>query len=127
MDPPLVSILIPVCNGEASIGQALDSALGQTHANLEVIVVDDGSRDRTSEVVDGVARRDGRVRLVTQPNRGGAAARNRALAAASGEFVAPLDADDLWDPSKIARQVRRIEAAGEGGGLVYCWWGGVVG
>jgi glycosyltransferase involved in cell wall biosynthesis len=122
MAEPLVSIVVPVCNGESSIGQALDSALGQTYRNLEIIVVDDGSRDRTSEVVDGFSRRDGRVRLVAQPNRGVAAARNRALAETSGELVAPLDADDLWDPSKIARQVRRMREAGADTGLVYCWW-----
>ena len=60
--------------------------------------------------------------LLAQANRGVAAARNRALAAARGEFIAPLDADDLWDPTKIERQVRRMIEAGDGTGLVYCWW-----
>ena len=89
---------------------------------LELIVVDDGSRDRTRAIVDQWAERDSRVRVLAQANRGVAAARNRALAAARGEFIAPLDADDLWDPTKIERQVRRMIEAGEGTGLVYCWW-----
>ncbi len=122
MTAPLVSIIVPVCNGEASIGDALTSALGQTYKNVEVVVVDDGSRDRTAEIVDTIARRDGRVRLVTQDNRGVAAARNRALTVASGELIATLDADDLWDPQKIARQARRMLEAGDDTGLVYCWW-----
>src|ERR1051325_8123716 len=120
MTAPLVSIIVPVCNGESSIADALASALGQTYKTVEVIVVDDGSRDRTREIVEAIARRDGRVRLVTQDNRGVAAPRNRALADATGDLVAPLDADDLWDPQKIERQVRRMLKAGDDTGLVYC-------
>src|SRR5205085_7650195 len=101
-------VLIPVGDGAASIREALESALGQTYRRIEVIVVDDGSRDRTPEIVEERARRDARLRLVTQANRGVAAARNRALSSATGELVAPLDADDLWDPSKIERQVARM-------------------
>jgi glycosyltransferase involved in cell wall biosynthesis len=119
---PLVSIIVPVRDGEAFIGDTLESALGQSYRNTEVIVVDDGSRDRTRAVVDQWVARDSRVRVLAQPNRGVAAARNRALAAARGEFVAPLDADDLWDPTKIERQTRRMIDAGDGTGLVYCWW-----
>jgi glycosyltransferase involved in cell wall biosynthesis len=119
---PLVSIIVPVRDGEAFIGDTLESALGQTYRNTEVIVVDDGSRDRTRAVVDRWAERDSRVRVLVQPNRGVAAARNRALGAARGEFVAPLDADDLWDPTKIERQAQRMIDAGGGTGLVYCWW-----
>lgn len=106
-------------NGALYIGAAIDSALGQTHANLEVIVVDDGSTDGTRRIVEERASRDGRVRVVAQSNRGVAAARNRAIEEARGAFIAPLDADDLWDPAKIARQVARMNDAI---GLVYCWW-----
>ncbi len=119
---PLVSIILPVYNGEPWIGETLDSALGQTYRNIEVIVVDDGSRDRTRAVVEARAFRDSRVRLIGQTNRGVVAARNRALAVARGEFIAPLDADDLWDPTKIEQQVRRMSEAGDDTGLVYCWW-----
>jgi glycosyltransferase involved in cell wall biosynthesis len=119
---PLVSIILPVCNGEPHISGTLESALSQTYRNTEVIVVDDGSRDGTRAVVEARALRDSRVRVIGQTNRGVAAARNRALAAARGDFIAPLDADDVWDPTKLERQVRRMIAGGEHTGLVYSWW-----
>src|ERR1700704_1460091 len=119
---PLVSIVLPVRDGELFIGDTLASALGQTYQNLEVIVVDDGSRDGTQSVVEAWIARDSRVRMMVQTNRGVADARNRAIAAARGEFIAPLDADDLWDPTKIERQTQRMIGAGDGTGLVYCWW-----
>jgi glycosyltransferase involved in cell wall biosynthesis len=119
---PLVSVILPVRDGESFIGETLESALGQSYGNIEVIVVDDGSRDRTQAVVDAWIARDSRVRMIAQANRGVAHARNRAIAAARGEFIAPLDADDLWDPHKIERQVHRMIEAGDATGLVYCWW-----
>jgi glycosyltransferase involved in cell wall biosynthesis len=119
---PLVSIVLPVYNGESHVGGTLDSALGQTYRHIEVLVVDDGSRDRTLDIVQARATDDSRVRVITQTNHGVAAARNTAVAAARGEFVAPLDADDVWDPTKIERQVRRMIEVGETTGLVYCWW-----
>jgi len=119
---PLVSIILPVRDGEASIGDTLASALGQTYSRIEVVVVDDGSRDGTRAIVEARAQRDSRVRVIAQSNCGVAAARNRAIAAARGELIAPLDADDLWDPTKIEQQVRRMNDAGDATGLVYCWW-----
>jgi glycosyltransferase involved in cell wall biosynthesis len=119
---PLVSVILPVYNGEKYLEATLDSALSQTYRNLELVVVDDGSRDRTREVVEARAARDSRVHLIAQGNRGVAAARNRAIEASHGEFIAPLDADDLWDPSKIERQVGRMLQLGDGTGLVYSWW-----
>ena len=119
---PLVSVIIPVYNGAEFIGESIDSALTQTYRNLEVIVVDDGSTDGTLEILCEYAGRDERVRVLSQVNGGVSKARNAAIAAARGEFIAPLDADDLWLPSKIARQVRRMQAAGEDAGAVYSWW-----
>ena len=119
---PLVSIVLPVHDGESSIAATLESAVGQTYRNTEIVVVDDGSRDGTRAIVESWVARDPRVRLLAQANRGVAAARNRAVEAARGELIAPLDADDLWDPTKIERQVRRLFEAGDGTGLVYCWW-----
>jgi glycosyltransferase involved in cell wall biosynthesis len=122
---PLVSVIVPVFNGEAFIEGALDSALGQTYPRIEVIVVDDGSQDRTRAVVEARAAREPRVRLICQTNSGVAAARNRAIEHASGDFVAPLDADDVWDSTKIERQVARMRETSEQTGLVYCWWASI--
>lgn len=119
---PLVSIILPVCNGEPYISETLDSALRQTYRHIELIVVDDGSRDRTRTIVEARAAADPRVRVIVQANRGLSIARNRALEAARGEFIAPLDADDLWEPTKIEQQVRRMIEYGAEAGLVYCWW-----
>src|SRR5258706_648191 len=119
---PLVSVILPVYNGESDLEATLDSALQQTYRNIEVVIVDDGSRDGTRTLVEALALRDSRVRVITQLNRGVAAARNRGLADARGEFIAPLDADDVWDPTKIERQVGRMTEAGDNTGLVYCWW-----
>jgi glycosyltransferase involved in cell wall biosynthesis len=110
MSTPLVSCIVPVFNGERYLAEALDSVLGQTYRALEVIVVDDGSTDGTPAVVRTFGAR---VRCVTQPNAGLAAARNRGLAAATAELVAFLDADDLWLPEKIACQMERFRARPE--------------
>ena len=118
----LVSIILPVYNGEEFVGAALESALRQTYRNIEIIAVDDGSSDGTLAILEAFSRADSRVKVVTQPNSGVARARNLAIAEAGGEFIAPLDADDLWEPTKIEQQVLRMLEAGEKTGLVYCWW-----
>jgi cellulose synthase/poly-beta-1,6-N-acetylglucosamine synthase-like glycosyltransferase len=119
---PLVSVIVAAFNAEQFIAETCRSALAQTYPALELIVVDDGSTDATATVVSELARSDKRLRLFRQANLGVAAARNKAIAEADGEFLAPLDADDLWDPTKISRQVSRMLEAGEDTGLVYCWW-----
>jgi glycosyltransferase involved in cell wall biosynthesis len=119
---PLVSVIIPVYNGALYIGIAIDSALTQTYPHLEVIVVDDGSTDATLSILHLYAAQDPRVRVLTQPNAGVAAARNTAIAAARGDLIAPLDADDLWLPHKLERQVAALLAAPPDTALVYCWW-----
>ena len=117
----LVSVLVPAHNAAATIAETLASALAQTHQDLEVIVVDDGSTDDTAEIVSGIAGREVRIILVRQANGGVAKARNTALARARGSYIAPLDADDLWHPDKLAHQLRRMSVAGSGVGVVYCW------
>jgi GT2 family glycosyltransferase len=119
---PLVSVIMPAYNAAAFIEAALESALCQTYRHLEIIVVDDGSKDNTAALVETIAKRDSRVCLLRQPNAGVAAARNRAIAASDGEFIAPLDADDLWMPDKIERQVECMRQGGPRVGLVYSWW-----
>jgi glycosyltransferase involved in cell wall biosynthesis len=119
---PLVTVVIAAFNAMAHIEETCLSALAQTYRPLEVIVVDDGSTDRTGTIVEALATNDPRIRLIRQQNRGVAAARNVGIAAATGEFVAPLDADDIWDETKIERQVRQSEQRGPDTGLVYSWW-----
>jgi Glycosyl transferase family 2/Dolichyl-phosphate-mannose-protein mannosyltransferase len=121
-ETPLVSVIVPVYNAEGFVGQTVESALRQTYRNLEIIIVDDGSTDRTHEVIQSFAATDSRIRVILQQNSGVARARNRGLAEARGEFIAPLDADDLWDPVKIECQVRRMQDAGDQTGMTYCWW-----
>ena len=110
----LISCIVPVYNGEKYLAEALDSIWGQSYRPIEVIVADDGSTDQTAAVVKQYCHE---VRYLFQPNAGPAAARNLGLGAANGEFIAFLDADDLWDPEKLARQIARFEARPE---LDYC-------
>ncbi len=122
---PLVSVIIPAYNAAGFIRQALRSAREQTYAHLEILVVDDGSTDATPRIVQEIAARDERVRLLSQPNRGVAAARNLAIERSSGAFIAPLDADDLWFPQKIEKQMHAMTEGGPSVGMVYSWWAAV--
>jgi glycosyltransferase involved in cell wall biosynthesis len=97
-----VSAVIPVYNGARYVRAAIDSALAQTLPDLEIVVVDDGSTDATPEILAGYGPR---IRVHRQPNGGVAAARNAGVRAARGEYVAFLDADDVWLPEKLARQL----------------------
>lgn len=118
---PLISVIIPAYNAEKHIRETLRSVLDQTYEHLEVIVVDDGSQDRTAEIVRGVAAEDERVRLLQQQNSGVAAARNLGIEHSSGKFIAPLDADDAWYPQKIEAQLERFEECDNSIGMVYAW------
>jgi len=101
-DTPLLSVVIPAYNQAAFLRETLESVLQQAGEEVEVIVVNDGSTDATLDVIAGFA---GRVRCVTQPNAGLAAARNRGHREARGEFVAWLDSDDLCEPGRLALQM----------------------
>lgn len=121
---PLVTAVIPAYKAERWIGATLDSVQAQTYGALEIIVVDDGSPDRGAEIVTARSKEDPRIRLIRRENGGLSAARNTGIKAARGEFVALVDADDLWYATKIERQVARFQKAREEGlalGLVYCW------
>jgi glycosyltransferase involved in cell wall biosynthesis len=106
MNTPSVSVVIPTFNSGRLVAEAVASALAQTVVPAEVIVVDDGSTDDTPERLAPYA---GRVRYIRQENRGVSAARNRGVAEARGEFVAFLDADDVWHPRKWELQLRAFD------------------
>jgi len=107
---PLVSCVVPVFNGERYVADALASIAAQTYTAWEIIVVDDGSTDRTAAVIAASVLP---VVCLTQPNAGPAAARNRGIGAARGDFIAFLDADDLWHPEKLTKQMARFVARPE--------------
>ena len=113
----LVSVIIPVYQGERLILGAVQSALGQTHSALEVIVVDDGSSDATLQRLATVD--DSRLQVLCQKNSGVGAARNAALARARGRYIAFLDSDDRWFPDKIATELELLRHAPPGGAIAY--------
>lgn len=114
-----VSIVIPAFNAERWLGEAIASALAQDWPDKEILVVDDGSRDGTARVARGFEGQG--VRLLRQANRGAAAARNAGLAAAGGDFLQFLDADDLLAPSKIRLQVEALRASAPGAVAAGAW------
>jgi glycosyltransferase involved in cell wall biosynthesis len=101
----LTSVVIPAYNAERFLERTMLSVLRQTYNNLEVIVIDDGSTDKTRLIAEAGATGDSRVRIISVPNGGVAKARNIGIQEANGEYVAFVDADDLWHPTKIDRQV----------------------
>jgi glycosyltransferase involved in cell wall biosynthesis len=103
-----VSVIIPVYNGEATIKQAIGSALGQqVDRPIEIVVVNDGSIDSTAAILEGYGLH---INVVTQPNRGAAAARNAGVNASSGDYLAFLDADDLWLQGHLAKTCAALDA-----------------
>jgi glycosyltransferase involved in cell wall biosynthesis len=116
--PGLISVLIPAYNAGRTIEKTVLSALKQTYSNLEVLVVDDGSIDDTAALVRRMAQVDHRIKLLQKANGGVVSARNHGIELAQGEFIAPLDADDLWHPEKLSKQVAAMR---DPIGLVYCW------
>ena len=103
---PLVTVIIPTYNRARLVGEAIDSVLAQEWAGLQIVVADDGSTDDTREVV---SRYGDKLEYFFQPNAGQAAARNRALERARGEFIAFLDSDDLWLPHKLRTEIAVFE------------------
>jgi len=103
---PLVSVIVPVCNGERYLGECLESILAQTFRAFETIVVDDGSVDGSARIVRAFTD----VRLISQQNQGQSVARNVGILAARGELLAFNDADDLWPPNKLGLQVDHLLA-----------------
>ncbi len=107
---PLVSIIIPAYNAAKTLEATVQSVFEQTLQDFEIIITDDGSKDNTLEVAREIAASDSRVKVIAQENGGAAAARNTSLQAAIGKYAALLDADDLWLPEKLDRQIEFLEA-----------------
>lgn len=118
-NPPLVSVVMPAYNAERFIKDAIDSVVSQTHSRLELIIVDDGSKDSTPGIAESLARCDPRIRVIHQSNSGVSAARNAGIAVANGEFLAFLDADDILTPDSIDLRLREFGKDPEVG-LVHC-------
>src|SRR4030065_572228 len=104
---PRVSVVIPCYNNISYLRECLDSVLNQTLTDYEVILIDDGSTDGTSEIIQSYLPR---IKYLRQPNQGPAAARNAGIEAASGECIAFPEADDLWYPEKLEVQLKFMEA-----------------
>lgn len=115
MSTPLVSVIVPTFNRGYCLNRAVDSVLAQTHANCEVIIVDDGSEDDTAERVQNWYGGRKNVHYLWQENQGVSAARNTGLRAAGGDFIALLDSDDLWLSWKIEAQLACLAALPEAG------------
>lgn len=105
----LVSVVIPLYNTEKYIEETMQSILDQTYKNIEIVIVDDGSKDQSPSIVKNLAEKyPGQVKYVHQKNQGVSVARNTGIENASGEYVAFLDSDDLWHPTKIEKQVESM-------------------
>lgn len=116
---PLVSVVMPSYNSQAFLLLAVESVRCQTMTDLELIIVDDCSTDRTMELLAAASQSDPRIKVIeNETNIGAALSRNRAFEAARGDYIALLDSDDLWKPEKLARQLALAEETGAD--IVYC-------
>jgi glycosyltransferase involved in cell wall biosynthesis len=105
-----VTVVIPAYNAEKYIADTIESVLDQTFADFELVVVDDGSKDQTADIVQAYRDRDDRVDLISQANQGVSTARNHGIQQTRGELVAFLDADDLWEPRKLQAHIEHFQA-----------------
>ena len=105
MKSGLVSIITPCYNGEKYISETIESVLAQTYLDWEMIIIDDGSKDSSAEIIRRYCARDDRIILLQQPNAGSAAARNNGIGHAEGQYIALLDADDIWLPDFLKKQI----------------------
>jgi len=106
--PPLVTVLMSVYNGEDFLAKAIESILGQTFKDFEFLIINDGSRDKSSEIAGKFAQADRRIRLIEQDNKGLVAALNRGLEEARGTLIARIDADDIAYPNRLEKQVAHM-------------------
>ncbi len=119
-DTPLISCVIPTYNRSQKVIQAIESVLGQSYSNLEVLVVDDQSKDDTRQVVEKLAQGNPRIKYFYNPSKGANNARNHGIQNAQGEFIAMLDDDDRWDKLKLEKQLQAFNKLDSNYGVVYC-------
>jgi glycosyltransferase involved in cell wall biosynthesis len=115
---PKISIVIPVYNGEKTIRETLDSVFAQTFQDWELIISNDGSSDRTLELIEAIS--DPRLQIISDTNAGLSVSRNRGIKIATGEYISFLDADDLWSPDKLEAQLQALEKHPEAA-VAYSW------
>ncbi|MEQ8972795.1 MAG: glycosyltransferase [Coleofasciculus sp. C1-SOL-03] len=115
---PLVSVIIPVFNGEKTIRETIESVLQQTVADFELMVINDGSTDNTLSVISQI--KDSRLKVFSYANAGLAASRNRGISQATGTYISFIDADDLWTADKLEAQIKALEANPQAG-VAYSW------
>ncbi len=120
--PAEVAVVVPAYNAQGTLAATIASVRAQSFRDLEIIIVDDGSRDATTAIAEDAARSDPRIRVLSQANAGVAAARNLGWQSTSAPFIAFVDADDLWAADKIERQMAALEQGGPGTGLAYTWY-----
>jgi len=118
----LISVIIPAYNAEKYISETIESVIAQTYTNWELLVIDDGSTDATTDIVRSFAGRDERIHLyINEKNMGVARTRNRGFDLARGEYIALLDSDDVWLSEKLARQLSLAQQTGAE--IIYCSYG----
>ncbi len=115
-----ISVILNTYNSERFITKTIASVLQQTYTHFELLVIDDGSQDHTLDLLYTIATQDDRIRIHTYPNGGIAKSRNRGLSHATGEYVAFLDHDDLWEPQKLEQQLLALAACPDAG-FAYSW------
>lgn len=120
MAQPLISVIVPAFNAASTLRESVESAVEGSYENIEIIIVDDGSNDGTSEIADELSVRYARVSSHKRQNGGVSAALNSGLALANGQYVSRLDADDLWHPTKLDRQLEAARKDPEAV-LIYTW------
>lgn len=118
--PPVLSVIVPAFNVEFYVAQTVESVLSQTFTDLEIIIVNDGSTDRTMEIVNQF-KQDPRVKVIDQVNQGCCGARNAGLRVAQGEYIGFCDADDKWQPEKAALHIKHLQE-NPGIDLTFSWW-----
>lgn len=115
---PVISVVIPVFNGEKTIKETIESILNQTFKDFELIVINDGSTDKTLDIVSNI--QDSRIEVYSYPNAGLSASRNRGISVANGEYISFIDADDLWTPDKLEAQFQALQEYPQAV-LAYSW------